>query len=380
MNLIFKNFFLLIFTLIQYGLASNDREERHDRDKDRLTTLVPTPSPSISNQPSTYPSPQPSLSFIPSRGPICRETNFDELTGDGLVERTRLRKTNLLGTENFIFSNPVHMKWFTMPDNAAHPKHNFCGTLSLEKIVLQMKNDIVVDDKFYSLTWKRMQIPEFSQSFVQHGSHLLPTESGLKEVDHPYYEILVGAGRVWSEIGDIVETEEKNYDDDRLGFDDDDEYEKFKKKKDSDMSAVTWSRASFPFTLVERNNDCTHNGVMTFLYNDESVSNLAYEIVQETCVHFKANLWGMMKAYYSSNTLPPESNSREIQNDFENHLSNRIPVKPISELEDMHGTDFSSFDEGNDATMYSFYVDGISYIGGFETRSGKYPYPGTFTM
>ena len=62
-----------------------------------------------------------------------------------------------------------------------------------------------------------------------------------------YWDLIVQAGRVWSQPGD-----------------------------------GGWSRAGFPFALVNSIEGETHNGLATFLYKDGRVSNLRFQIVQQT--------------------------------------------------------------------------------------------------
>ena len=60
-----------------------------------------------------------------------------------------------------------------------------------------------------------------------------------------------------------------------------------------------FSRAALPFSLVQRGENCTHNGVMSFLFkSDGSVSRVAFEIASETCLYFKFDLWGLVDARY----------------------------------------------------------------------------------
>ena len=290
------------------------------------TTLTPTFSPTSS--------------VSPTISPLCPVTDYSMLSGSGRTERTQILAHNLTTQLSTDFSD---MSAFTIPENAAHPSNNFCGTLSLEKLDTLGHIEVVQEDTISSLlTDSKLHLPEFSQSFIQHGSHLIPTVFGVQMTLHPNWEIMVGAGRVWDEKDDN-----------------------------------TWSRSSFPFTLVERNNDCTHNGVMTFLFkNGGMVSNVAYEIAQETCSSFKANFWGTVPASYGEEILDSNIDPAKLQTSYENEVTSRIKMKPIEELSNDYGRDHSKFGNQDDITMYAFDVDGTSYVGGFDTRAGKYPYPG----
>jgi hypothetical protein len=72
-------------------------------------------------------------------------------------------------------------------------------------------------------------------------------QRGVQRRDHPYWEVVLQPGKVWDEVGD-----------------------------------GDWSRASVSFSLQERAANCTHNGVLTWLYNDSGVSRVAYQVSSET--------------------------------------------------------------------------------------------------
>ncbi|MDO5759102.1 MAG: hypothetical protein Q4P24_16880, partial [Rhodobacterales bacterium] len=64
-----------------------------------------------------------------------------------------------------------------------------------------------------------------------------------------------------------------------------------------------WSRASFPFALMNRLEQDSHNGVATFAYKDGEVSDVRFQIVTQTAPyyvpeHFKA--WGVLPAEYEA--------------------------------------------------------------------------------
>lgn len=223
-------------------------------------TDIPSLSPTQSSVPTI--TSRPSI----SAHTFCPVTQFDELMGDGNVIRRNLVGSQLLVEDPSIevSFNPIDLSEFALPDNAANPENNFCFStmkINIEPEKAYKKFDKVYDRVFYSFDSKRKELPEIQQDFVQHGSHLIPINPGIQTyTNHPYWEVIVGNGRVWNEIAD-----------------------------------GNWTRASFPFTLIEKNKDCSHNGVMMFLFSSMSgslqVSNVAYQIAQETCSYFKANYW-----------------------------------------------------------------------------------------
>src|SRR6185503_18422390 len=88
------------------------------------------------------------------------------------------------------------------------------------------------------------------------------------------------------------------------------------------------SRVALPFTLEERNANCMHNGMMTFLFDGRRVSNVAFEIASETCLYFKFDAWGQLAATFTPATAPDPATAAA----YTLEVSHRLPVKPIAEL------------------------------------------------
>ncbi len=269
--------------------------------------------------------------------------DFDPLNGNGNVTRSHLTADTLLNGSDP--GSRVDLSAYAVPGNAARPDHVFEGSLELfgESVGGSFS---VVKDTFRLTDNKdstRKHLPEFNFEFVQTGTHLLPVERGTMSDTHPEWEYILEAGRVWKENGDH-------------GF----------------------SRAAIPFTLHEKNANCMHNGVLTFLFRDDgSISRVAYQISSETCLYFKADMWGLLDAVYSP---APVVNADKLRRQYQDEVNGRMPVKPISELAvDYPGTDpeqFGSAAETNPEhmTIYGFIIDGVHYAGGCETRYGTYPY------
>jgi hypothetical protein len=122
-----------------------------------------------------------------------------------------------------------------------------------------------VEDRFGYLEDPALQIdrlPAFRFELVQDGADLVPLRRGPQASDHPHWEFILEPGRVWDEAGD-----------------------------------GGWSRAALPFALQERNANCTHNGLLTFLFrSDGAVSRVAWQIGSETCRYLKIDFWGMAAA------------------------------------------------------------------------------------
>lgn len=263
----------------------------------------------------------------------------DPLTGSGSVNRSLLTYSDLTTLNNP--SAPVDDSAFALPAAAAHPDYNFEGSLVLQNEANRGGYSSIRDD--YNIGnldpgWKH--IPEFDFEFVQNGSHLIPVERGLYITNHIGWDYLLGPGRVWKENGDNG-----------------------------------YSRAAFPFALIEKNANCAHNGVMTFLFTDTAVSNVRYQITQETCQYHKFNMWGELNATYTPGTV---SGSDQIETDYAQEVSDKLPAASFSQLTtDYPGTDLSQFGYGltpEHITTQGLLIDGTLYVDSCDTRYGEYAF------
>src|ERR1700733_627084 len=172
----------------------------------------------------------------------------DPLTGSGLVNRSVLPYGEL-------FSNAGppsavdDYAGFAVSANAAAPSQSFEGTLTLSNPISSGSFRLLRDDEKIDTgtdsAWRH--IANFSFQFVQNGSYLIPIQQGLVITGSSAWNYIVGPGRVWQENGDHG-----------------------------------YMRASLPFALVERNQNCVHNGEeMTFLFSNKKslhVSQVRYQI------------------------------------------------------------------------------------------------------
>ncbi len=271
----------------------------------------------------------------------------DPLRGNGDVKRAVL-------TYGQLFSNtapaaPVDdMGGFALPAEAAAPSQAFEGTLTLSNPAASDSAQILRNDFEYETgsnsPW--LHLANFSFQFVQNGSYLIPAEQGLVITGSPAWNYIVGPGRVWQENGDNG-----------------------------------YMRASLPFALVERNQNCVHNGEMTFLFNSAkkpNISKVRYQVTQETCLYFKLNMWGQLDATYTPGKV---ANAQALQNAQAAEVANRLPTKPISALATDYpnsGINIGNFTQGfhspADITVYGLVIHGVNYVSDCQTRYGSYAF------
>lgn len=257
--------------------------------------------------------------------------------------RSELRAETLLAGTTL--ARPVAMAAFTPPPGAGRSGQRFEGLLEFSPPTSADGLRVLRDDFDYAgdATSRVRQLPPFHFYFVQAGEQLLPATRGTVASDHPHWEWLLEPGQVWQE-----------------GSDGD------------------FSRASLPFSLVQRGENCTHNGVMSFLFNSDGVvSRVAFEIASETCLYFKFDMWGLASARYVPGPVP---GAQELVQARARQLATRLPLRPIAALaEDWPGANPASFSgigaiAPEHMTVYGFVIDGVNYVGGCQTRQGSYPF------
>src|SRR5580700_5817399 len=271
----------------------------------------------------------------------------DPLIGSGNAKRSFLTHGELFS--NTAPASPVDDRvGFAVPASAAAPSQVFEGTLTLANPTSRGSFRLLRDDEKIDTgtdsPWRRLA--SFSFQFVQNGSYLIPVQQGLVITGSAAWNYIVDPGRVWQEDGDHG-----------------------------------YQRASFPFALVLRNQNCVHNGEMTFLFSNKKsphVSQVRYQITQETCEYFKFNLWGQLPATYVPSKV---AGADEVRRAAAAEMANRLPTKPFSALAADYpdaGLDLANFMSGRkfpeDVTTYGLFINGVHYVGNCQTRYGMYAF------
>ncbi len=231
---------------------------------------------------------------------------------------------------------------YAVPVTAGNPGQTFQGTLTLNGLSTSGKL-VEAGTNARSSYADPGHLPPFSFQFIQDGTHIFPLIRGLIVTSHPDWHYILEPGRVWSETGD------KGY-----------------------------ARAAIPFALQERGANCTHNGVMSFLFkSDGAISKVAFQIAAETCPYFKFDMWGLAAATYTPQAIADAASAITA---YEAEVAARMPTRPISAL----GVDFpaakiipaniGSEQTAGAMTVFGVATDGVNYVGGCESRHGTYPY------
>jgi hypothetical protein len=240
---------------------------------------------------------------------------------------------------------PVATSEYAAAPDARAASLTFMGRLSFAATGRSARASVLRDT--YALTAgvgrSLLHLPAFDFEFVQSGDALIPVRRGSVPSDDPDWEYILEPGRVWEEPGD-------------RGF----------------------ARAALPFALEERNANCVHHGVLTFLFDAQgTVSQVAYQIGSETCMYLQFDLWGLTEARYTPGRVPAAAS---VVSAYEQEVRSRLPVKPMTALSvDYPGADAAAFGAPQDIapgdmSAFGFLVDGVHYAGACGTRYGPYPF------
>ena len=239
------------------------------------------------------------------------------------------------------YRQPVDLSAYAPPPDARPPTHRFEGRLRLSgkpstRTLLALGDFVGADDVARARTLPQ----DLDLAFVQDGDALIPAQRGPIPSDHPWWEFAFEAGRAWDEAGDGGAT-----------------------------------RAAIPFALVQRNANCTHNGVLMLLFDDAgAVSQAALQVSGETCHYLQLDLWGTLHAAYAPGAVADRD---ALVAAHRAEVAARLPVRPISALADDHpGLDPAKFAIGaaRGRTAYGVVANGVHYRSGCATRHGEHPF------
>jgi hypothetical protein len=183
----------------------------------------------------------------------------------------------------FTAAQPVHNDYFMPVGQSAAARHAFRGTVTFGVAPISSAS--------HRCPGLATTPPGFTASFFTHGEHLVPV---VRNILDPPGTVILSPGRVWSEPGD-----------------------------------GGMSRASFPFVSVTQVDNETHNGLITFLYDDTRVSALRFQVVQETARWAKFDFWGQAPITYAPG---PVANEAAVRARFVAELAREVPMRPWSAL------------------------------------------------
>lgn len=262
-----------------------------------------------------------------ARSPSQTPTQRDQLTAAELAKPSTQR------------TEPVLNAYLMPIGNSTPARYTLEGTLSVPEF--RMNYERSPEDAAFTASNPAL-FPGFSVTFFTKASYLVPVqrEELIPPVKGSAWSIILSPGTTWSEPGDN-------------GL----------------------SRASFPFVLAANNSSETHNGIATFLFDNQSVSSLYIQVTQETASWQKTNFWGQSPMQYTSGTI---ANREILAERFEQEMKEQIPILPWTELESQYPEVSLEVFTGRlppeEISATGLVMDDIIYMPPCQTRFGEYPY------
>lgn len=235
---------------------------------------------------------------------------------------------------------------FTPGSDAASEHAPFLGTLRLTETEMTAQ---LAEFPLRSVMGRDpKRFPGVAISFFTYKGDLVPFRQDViryasNNQGHSYWDIIVQPGRVWSEPED-----------------------------------GGWSRAGFPFALMNSIEGETHNGVATFLYRTGQVSNLRFQIVQQTAPYY-------IKDYFIAGGLVPATFASAktdqlgaIQRAYEVQRSEAVPIAAWDELAAKVGSvklvNFDGTMRKEDIVLSGLDYQGTFYLKGCASAGGPLPW------
>ena len=257
--------------------------------------------------------------------------------GPELTEpRDQLTVEHLLEENTFPL---IDMSFFARPDWAKPATHHFSGAISFEdtELIFPLERAYYPGENIF---------PGITLDFISHEEELIPVRNeilinGLST--NSSWNVIIGPGKVWYEEED-----------------------------------GEWCRGSFPLSLTDSYIGQVRNCVATFVYKEDTVSNVCVQCSQETADlndHQLGNIRVMLSAEYQPQTYDDSLYVIEKRNRL---TSGRFPVYPLSTIDtDNEIADY--FDKllytNAPTSLGAVLMDEKIYLQPPKTRHGPYPYP-----
>jgi len=235
---------------------------------------------------------------------------------------------------------------FTPGSDAVAEHAPFLGTLRLTETEMTTKPAVFSPPSV--LGRDPHLFPGIAISFFTDKGDLVPFTQDLiryasDNQGRSYWDVIVQPGRVWSQPDDSG-----------------------------------WSRAGFPFALVNSIEGETHNGLATFLYKDGRVSNLRFQIVQQTAPFYIKD--DFVAAGLVSATFAPVATDQlsSLKRGHEADRTDGVPIASWDELAaKVSGAKLANFDgsmRASDIVLSGLDYQGTFYLKGCQSAGGQLPW------
>lgn len=235
---------------------------------------------------------------------------------------------------------------FIPPSDALPAREPFGGTLHLTETQMTTQPAVFAPP---SVLGRNPQLfPGVAISFFTDKGDLVPfTQDVIRYASNnrgrSYWDIIVQPGQVWSQPDD-----------------------------------GGWSRAGFPFALVNSIEGETHNGLATFLYKDGRVSNLRFQIVQQTAPFYIKDKFvasGLVAATFAPVATDQLSS---LKQGYEADRADRVSIASWDDLAaKVGGAALVNFDgpmRASDIVLSGLDYRGVFYLKGCQSAGGQLPW------
>jgi hypothetical protein len=268
------------------------------------------------------------------------------------LEREHLTYAQLSLESNVDINQPISLSAMTAPAKSNSSKLRLQGRFTFSPIVGLSHLALVEQSAAYhferrtrpaAFTQARVFLPDISIDFVQSGQNIIPTNQALQLSEHANWDYIVGVGDIWKEPGDSG-----------------------------------YSRISMPFTLVEKNQNCVHNGTLSFLVNLQGkTTHFYYQISSETCLYYKVNMWGKGQVTFTVKNI---AGANKIVDEYRIEQKYRMPTQPLSHLKQQYpNINLDNISLSNSISAVDLSSVGVihndqHYVSDCVTRFGLYPF------
>ncbi|TKB45390.1 serine hydrolase domain-containing protein [Thalassotalea mangrovi] len=181
-------------------------------------------------------------------------------------------------------SQPVLLPVLSPPPEVGEAQYQFSGTLTLKVQQAARYFNVITDHYGYSQNagLRSHWLPSISLQFVEDNGVLFPVTRGTITTEHPHWDYIFEPGQVWQQSSD-----------------------------------QGYSRALIPFALQEKNANCLHNGLLTFLFDSKGfISNTYYQISNESCHYFQFDASGFMATKYTPEAVTTSADMQSQQHRY----------------------------------------------------------------
>ena len=235
----------------------------------------------------------------------------------------------------------IQFKHFKKPKGAYSSDESLAKRITFDGSPSKRRFKISLDSLNMQKEFKVLNMfPEFTLDILMKDSKSIPLNQSVRSSFNLHWDIQFGIGESWTtDLGN--------------------------------------TRSSIPFALVQKNQNCVHNGVMVFDFDFEgNMSNIVYQIASETCSYFKFDLIGLLEI----NSITDIEFLEEDHHNSLKHASTFAPLTSINKLEQKKNFGSSKEVSPDHLSVYGYYDGEIHYRSSCKTRSGNYPYCGELLL